>query len=149
MERCRADFLREWTLPNGPFRALLPMPDFTHPPAVVAISRDASLHYLPFEGSPIVLPTPFRVNGYYPASLAFHAGSGLLAGALEDGGFAVYDLRSLPSVPLLRRRCAFAPVVTALAFTWHAHRLAVGTVDRQALADVPAQQLLCERGFQS
>ena len=123
--------LRDWALPNGPFRVLLPTSDRAHPAAVVAISRDATLHYLPFEGSPTALPTPFRVNGYYPAPLAFHADSGLLAGALEGGGFAVYDLRSLPSSPLLRQRCASAYVVTALGFTHHGRRLAVGTEEHR------------------
>ena len=122
--------LREWLLPAGPFRVLLPPPGRGQGAVVVAVSRESSLHCLPVDGgAPSVLPVPFQVNGYYPAPMAFHPASGLLAGAVE-GGFAVYDLRSLPSAPLLRRRCTCAPV-TALGFTRYTHRLAVGTEDHR------------------
>lgn len=132
---------REWPLPNGPFHVfVLDRGVFSKTPAVAALGRDATLHFLPLAGPPAALATPFRVNGTRPAPLAFHADPPLLAGALEGGGYAVYDLRSLPSTLLLRQRVAFAPTVTALAFTHHARRLAVATQEhRLTLWDWPQE----------
>ena len=123
--------LREWTLPGGPFRVFVLESRRLHPGAVVAVNRESVLCYLPFEGAPTMLPMPFRVDGYNPAPLACHPDAGLLAGALEGGGWAVYDLRSLPSTPSLRQKEASAPVVSALGFTRKARRLAVATVDHR------------------
>jgi hypothetical protein len=87
--------VREWTLPNGPFHV------FLLERAVAAIDRDATLHYLPVDGAPVAHPLPFRVNGYYPAPLAFFPERALLAGATTEPGFAVYDLAALPAAPRL------------------------------------------------
>jgi WD40 repeat protein len=117
--------IREWTLPDGPFRV------FALERAVVAIDRDSTLHYLPVNGEPVAHPLPFRVNGYYPAPLAFSPERALLAGATAEPGFAVYDLAALPSAPRLLTRTSFVPSVTALAFSPAAARLAIATDDHR------------------
>jgi WD40 repeat protein len=117
--------VREWAIPNGPFHV------FLLERAVAAIDRDATLHYLPVDGAPVAHPLPFRVNGYYPAPLAFFPERALLAGATTEPGFAVYDLAALPAAPRLVTRTSFVPNVTALAFSPAAARLAIATDDHR------------------
>jgi hypothetical protein len=126
------EIVRDWNLPGGPFHvSWLARGDASRPVALVAISRDSTLHYLPMAGAPTSHQLPFRVNGYYPAPLAVHPRQPLLAGALAAPGYAVYDLGSLPAPPRLVARGAMVPSVTALAFTPDATRLAVATTDHR------------------
>jgi WD40 repeat protein len=97
----------------------------------VALGRDSTLHYLPMGGTPVSYALPFAINGYYPGPAAFHNDPPLLAGALTEGGFAVYDLSNLAAAPRLLQRERFVPIVTALAFTPDTRRLAVATDDHR------------------
>ncbi len=123
--------VREWNLPGGPFSVFVVGNGSLAQPAVVAIGKDSTLHYLPVAGASVAIAMPFRANGYYPAPLAFDAKHSWLAGALPDGGFAVYDIGGLPAPPRLLRRTEFVPVVTALAFAPSARRLAVAIDDHR------------------
>ncbi|MGI8436022.1 MAG: protein kinase domain-containing protein [Chthoniobacterales bacterium] len=86
------DIKREWVLAGGPFRvAMLNIGPLSVSPCVVALGRDATLHYLPLVGPPASYSMPLRINGYYPGPVTFHNARPLLAGALSEGGFVVYD----------------------------------------------------------
>jgi WD40 repeat protein len=120
--------VREWPLAGGPFRVALLHDDAS---ALVALGADAVLHYLPREGAPVAHPMPLRANRFNPAAIAVRRDQRLLAGALAEGGFGVYDLSTLPQPPQLLVDSPSVHGVTALAFSPRMRRLAVATDDHR------------------
>lgn len=120
--------IREWPLAGGPFRVALLHDDAS---ALIALGADSVLHYLPRDGAPLALPTPLRANRFRPAPIAFQRDEHLLAGALAEGGYAVYDVSTLPQPPKLLVDAPAVEGVTALAFTPDTRRLAIATDDHR------------------
>jgi serine/threonine protein kinase/WD40 repeat protein len=120
--------VREWALAGGPFRVALLRDDAS---ALIALGADSVLHYLPRDGAPVALPMPLRANRFYPAAVAFRRDQHLLAGALAEGGYAVYDVSRLPEPPQLLVHAPSVELVTALAFSPGTRRLAVASDDHR------------------
>jgi WD40 repeat protein len=121
--------VRDWNLPGGPFRVWFIERGSSL--AVAALGRDSVLHYLPLAGAPASHALPLRINGYHPPPVAMNPGSGLIAAARAGGGFAVYDLDSLPAAPRTVAQVESVPEVTALAFSPDGSRLATATSDHR------------------
>jgi WD40 repeat protein len=124
----RRSVVREWPLAGGPFRVALLHDDAS---ALIALGSDSVLHYLPRDGAPVALPMPWRTNRFYPAAFAIRRDQHLLAAALAEGGYAVYDLSRLPQPPQLLVQAPSVEMVTTLAFGPTARRLAVATDDHR------------------
>ena len=120
--------VREWPLAGGPFRVAMLHDDAS---ALIALGADSVLHYLPREGAPVAHPTPLRANRFHPAPVAFRRDQHLLAGALAEGGYAVYDVSKLPQPPQLLVDAPSVHGVTALAFSPRARRLAIASADHR------------------